>query len=128
MSQIKFILTADIESIIMCLTESIFRLLTDLQKEAQMLKYKEDRSSLYKELFRIFFPISVVKRGALGVMEICGKQISEGKILHLFIAYVNRDSNYFPYPNEVSPENLETQYLVLGIGRYHCLGTKISKM
>ena len=78
MSQIKFILTADIESIIMRLTESIFRLITDLQKAAQMLKYNEDQSSLYKELFRIIFHISVLKRGAMGVMEICGKQIREG--------------------------------------------------
>ena len=97
MSQMEFMLAAGIESSIMLLTESIFRLLTDLRKEAQMLKEKEERSFLIEELIRMSSPISVVTRKAMRALEIGGHQINEGQIVLLFIACVNRDPKYFPY-------------------------------
>lgn len=128
MSQMEFMLAAGIESSIMLLTESIFRLLTDLRKEAQMLKEKEERSFLIEELIRMSSPISVVTRKAMRALEIGGHQINEGQIVLLFIACVNRDPKYFPYPDEVNPENLKTPHLAFGLGRHHCMGTELSKM
>lgn len=128
MSQMEFMLAAGIESSIMLLTESIFRLLTDLRKEAQMLEEKEERSFLIEELIRMSSPISVVTRKAMRALEIGGHQINEGQIVLLFIACVNRDPKYFPYPDEVNPENLKTPHLAFGLGRHHCMGTELSKM
>ena len=128
MSQMEFMLAAGIESSIMLLTESIFRLLTDLQMEAQMLKHEPDRTFLIEELIRMSSPISVVTRKAMRSLEIGGQQISEGQIVLLFIACVNRDPKYFPYPDQVSRENLKTPHLAFGLGRHHCMGTELSKM
>jgi cytochrome P450 len=128
MSHTEFILAGGIESSVMLLTESIFRLLTDLGKEAQMLKNEEERSFLIEELVRMSSPISVVTRKAGRDQEIGGHMIREGKILMLFLACVNRDPRYFPHPDEVSRENLKTPHLAFGLGRHHCMGSELSKM
>ena len=128
MSQMEFMLAAGIETSIMLLTESIFRLLTDLKKEAQMLKNKEERSFLIEELIRMSSPISVVTRKAVKDMELGGHQIKEGNILLLFLACVNRDPRYFPYPDQVNSENLSNPHLAFGLGRHHCIGSELAKM
>lgn len=128
MSQTEFILAGGIESSVMLLTESILRLLTDLSKEAQMLKNEEERSFLIEELIRMSSPISVVTRKAERDLEIGGQMIRAGNILMLFLACVNRDPRYFPYPDEVHRENLRTPHLAFGLGRHHCMGTALSKM
>jgi cytochrome P450 len=128
MSQIEFLLPGGIESSIMLLSESIFRLITDLRPKAAMLKNTEDRMLLVEELIRMSSSISVVTRKAERDMEIGNVFITKGTMLLLFIACANRDPRYFPFPLEVNAENLKTQHLAFGLGKHYCLGTELSRM
>jgi cytochrome P450 len=128
MAQMEFMLAAGIESSIMLLTESIFRLLTDLRSKSDMLKHKDSRTLLVEELIRLSSAISVVSRKAITDIEIGGQSMKEGHIILMFIASANRDPRYFPYPEEVHPENQKNQHLAFGLGRHHCMGTELSRM
>jgi cytochrome P450 len=128
MSQIEFLLPGGIESSIMLLSESIFRLITDLRHNAEMLKNAEGRSLLVEELIRMCSSITVVTRRAVRDMEIGGVPIKEGSALLLFIACANRDPRYFPFPMEVNAGNLKTPHLAFGLGRHYCIGTELSRM
>jgi cytochrome P450 len=128
MSQIEFLLPGGIESSIMLLSESIFRLITDLRPNAEMLKNPEGRSLLVEELIRMCSSITVVTRRAVRDMEIGGVPIKEGSALLLFIACANRDRRYFPFPTEVNAENIKTPHLAFGLGRHYCMGTELSRM
>jgi len=128
MSQIEFLLPGGIESSIMLLIESLFRLITDLRPKAAMLKNTEDRMLLVEELIRMSSSISVVTRKAERDMEIGNVFITKGTMLLLFIACANRDPRYFPFPLEVNAENLKTQHLAFGLGKHYCLGTELSRM
>lgn len=128
MSQMEFMLAAGIESSLMLLTESIFRMITDLRSVSNMLKQPDQRSLLIEELIRMSSPISVVSRKVMKELTLDGIHIREGSILLMFIACANRDPRYFPFPDEVSPVNLNIPHLAFGLGRHHCLGTELSKM
>ncbi len=128
MSQIEFLLPGGIESSIMLLSESIFRLITDLRPNAEMLKNAEGRIILVEELIRMCSSITAVTRRAVRDMEIGGMPIKEGSALLLFIACANRDPRYFPFPMEVNAENLKTPHLAFGLGRHYCIGTELSRM
>lgn len=128
MAQMEFMLAAGIESSIMLLTESIFRLLTDLRSKSDMLMHKDSRSLLVEELIRMSSSISVVSRKAMTDVEIGGQSIRKGHIILMFIASANRDPRYFPYPEDIHPENQKNQHLAFGLGRHHCMGTELSRM
>lgn len=128
MSEMEFMLAAGIESSLMLLTESIFRLLSDLRSISPMLEHPDQRSLLVEELIRMSSPISVVTRKAMKDLELGGLHIRKDSILLMFIACANRDPRYFPFPDEVNPENMKTPHLAFGLGRHHCMGTELSKM
>jgi cytochrome P450 len=128
MAQMEFMLAAGIESSIMLLTESIYRLLTDLRTKVDMLMDNDARKLLIEELIRICSPISVVPRKSMTDQELGGQPIKKGNILLMFIASANRDSRYFPFPEDIHPENQKNQHLSFGLGRHHCMGTELSRM
>lgn len=128
MAQMEFMLAAGIESSIMLLTESIFRLLTDLRSKSYMLKQTDTRTFLNEELIRMSSSISMVSRKAMTDTEIGGHKISKGQIILMFIASANRDARYFPFPDEVHSENQKNPHLAFGLGRHHCMGTELSRM
>jgi cytochrome P450 len=128
MSHLEFILTAGVETSILLLSESMVRLLTDLRSKANYFQQAETSSLLIDELIRMSAPASVVTRNAMRDLEVGGNKIPKGTILLMFISCANRDPRYFPFPDDVNPENMKMGHLSFGLGRHHCLGTELSKM
>jgi cytochrome P450 len=128
LSQVEFFMTAVVETSIITLMESIFRLLTNLKDRTGMLQDSDSRKTLVEELIRLSSSASIVSRKALHDTKVAGQPCPAGTILFLSIASANRDPRHFPYPNAVHPDNLSTPHLAFGLGRHHCIGSILSRM
>jgi len=128
LSQLEFLLTAAVETSILILMESIFRLLTDLKERTAMLQNASSRKMLVEELIRLSSAVSFVTRRTLQDTTVAGLPCPAGTVLMLSIASANRDPRHFPIPNQVHPDNLATPHLAFGLGRHHCIGSILSRM
>jgi cytochrome P450 len=127
-SQMEFLLTAGIETSILLLTETMFRLLSDLRDYQTPLMNKDSARWIIEELIRHSSSVSMVSRKVMNDVTLNDFQIKKGQILLLFIASANRDGKYFPYPDEIHQDNLQLPNLSFGLGRHHCMGSELSKL
>jgi cytochrome P450 len=127
-AQMEFVLSAGVESSILLFTESIFRLLTDLQEEVPSLMIDEKREVVVEELIRMSSTVSVATRRVLNPVTINGVPIDKDMVLLLFVASANREPGYFPFPDKVHEDNLKFPHLAFGMGRHHCMGSELSRL
>lgn len=86
LSQLEFFLAAAVETSILTLMESMFRLMTDLKDRTGMLQDPDTRKLLVEELIRLSSSVSLVPRKCLKNSTVAGLPCPAGTMLFLSIA------------------------------------------
>src|SRR5215469_1216051 len=81
-----------------------------------------------EELLRYAGLVRTLARVATANITINGTEIRKGQRIICRIIAANRDSDRFPYPNEVDIMRRGASHLTLGAGRHSCVGASLIRM
>lgn len=81
-----------------------------------------------EEVLRWTTPTMHFGRTALQDVELCGRTISSGDLVTLWLASGNRDEAAFPDPDVFDLGRTPNKHLSLGYGRHFCLGAYLGRV
>lgn len=103
-----------------------------LLRHPDQLQRLRDNPSLIpnavEELLRYDSPVQAVYRIATEEMEIGGKQIRPGQLVHLVLGAANRDPAHFPDPDRLDVTRPPGRHAAFGQGPHFCLGSPLACM
>jgi hypothetical protein len=102
-----------------------------LHNPDQMQKLKDDPSlipSAIEEFLRLVGPVQFTHRIAREDVEMGGKTIGKGQMVHLVLAAANRDPEQFPEPDRLDVTRSPNHHLAFGGGHHVCLGAPLARL
>jgi cytochrome P450 len=106
-------------------------LLALLRHPDQLRRLQEDPSlvpSAVEEMLRYDSPVQFVSRQAREDMEVGGRRIRGGQVVHLVLAATNRDPAHFPDPDRLDVGRRPDRHLAFGQGIHYCLGVPLARL
>ncbi|WP_341720853.1 cytochrome P450 [Micromonospora sp. FIMYZ51] len=98
------------------------RLLTRLRAEPALVP------GAVEEFARFEAPIQVTSRYVRAPVEVGGRTVRRGRIVHLVLGSGNRDPEQFADPDTVDPTRSPNQHLGFGGGPHYCLGAPLARL
>jgi cytochrome P450 len=102
-----------------------------LRHPDQLQKLRDDPSllpSAVEELLRYDSPVQAVYRVAAEDLELAGRQVRKGQVVHLVLGAANRDPAHFPDPDRLDVTRSPGRHLAFGQGPHFCLGSPLARL
>jgi cytochrome P450 len=102
-----------------------------LRHPEELARLQADRSLLptaVEEFLRYDAPIQNTARLALEPIEIGGRTIKKGRVIHLLLGSANRDERQFVQPERIDVGREPNPHLSFGGGIHHCLGASLARV
>lgn len=80
-----------------------------------------------EEVLRLELPAPTTPRVTTQEVELCGRTIPEGAMVHLCLATANRDPELFEQPDEFNLQRGDQPHLTFGGGIHRCLGSHLAR-
>jgi cytochrome P450 len=113
-------------------TNMIATACAELLRRPDQLRSVRDDPSLAapaaEEALRYDAPIQIRARFVVEPMEVAGRLIRPGRVLHLLIGSANRDERRFARPERFDVTRFPNPHLSFGGGIHHCLGAALAKL
>jgi cytochrome P450 len=106
-------------------------LLALLRHPDQMEKLRDDPALVpgaVEEMLRYDNPVQFVYRLAREDMEIGGRHVRQGQVVHLVLGAANRDPATFPDPDRLDVSRVPGKHLAFGQGIHYCLGAPLARL
>ncbi|NQE85821.1 cytochrome P450 [Nocardia terpenica] len=84
--------------------------------------------AVLEEVLRLRPPFLAIERVTTGPVELCGEQLPENAVIHLWLLSANRDERVFEDPDAFRPNRSESMQIAFGHGIHHCLGASLARM
>ncbi|WP_156365337.1 cytochrome P450 [Sciscionella sediminilitoris] len=84
--------------------------------------------AVLEETMRLRPPFLAIERVTTAPVELCGEQLPENAVIHLWLLSANRDERVFADPDVFRPNRSETPQIAFGHGIHHCLGASLARM
>jgi hypothetical protein len=84
--------------------------------------------SAVEELLRFDAVVQTTVRLARDELEIAGRQIHAGEMVHFILGAANRDPAQFPDPDRLDLSRSPNRHLGFGIGTHFCLGAHLARL
>jgi cytochrome P450 len=81
-----------------------------------------------EELLRYDSPVQFMTRVASEPLELGGKTIEPGQLVHLVIGAANRDPAQFSAPDLLKLDRTENRHLSFGHGAHFCVGAALARL
>jgi cytochrome P450 len=102
-----------------------------LRRPDQLQRLRDDRSlatSAAEEALRYDAPIQMRARFVVEPVEVAGRVIRPGRLLHLLIGSANHDERRFEHPERFDIGRFPNPHLSFGGGIHHCLGAALARL
>ncbi|MBV8543042.1 MAG: cytochrome P450 [Pseudonocardiales bacterium] len=93
-----------------------------LQRDPTLIRSAVD------ELVRYDSPSQIIIRVVAEAVEIGGRTLAEGELVHLVLAATNRDPERFPDPDQLDLGRPDNRHLSFGNGPHFCLGAPLARL
>jgi cytochrome P450 len=106
-------------------------LLALLQHPDQLARLRGDQSlvpSAVEEFLRYDSPVQLTNRQAHEDVEMGGKRIRAGQMVHLVLGAANRDPAAFPDPNRLDVARNPNKHVAFGFSHHFCLGAALARL
>ncbi len=102
-----------------------------LEHPAELHRLREDRSLLataIEEFLRWDGPIPTTSRLVREPLEVAGRKLRPGRVVHLLLAAANRDERRFESPDRLDVGRRPNPHLGFSGGPHYCLGAALARL
>jgi len=106
-------------------------LLALLRHPDQLAKVRNDLSQVagaVEEFLRYASPVQLTNRQVREDLELGGKLIRAGQVVHLVLGAANRDPGAFPEPDRLDVSRNPNKHVAFGYGHHFCIGAALARL